>query len=89
MHLTTYFLTPFIVCSVIQQYSFLQFFILNLWFVKCIILFKKIIYFWLHRPSYTVAYGILDPQPGMEHKSLALAGRFLTIGPPEKSSIIL
>ena len=37
------------------------------------------------RLSCTEAYGILVPGPGIEPMSSALAGRFLTTGPPEKS----
>lgn len=35
--------------------------------------------------SYSVACGILFPPPGIEPTSLALHGRFLTTGLPEKS----
>ena len=38
-----------------------------------------------HRPSSSMARGILVPGPGMELVSPELAGRFLTLGPPEKS----
>ena len=38
-----------------------------------------------HRPSSSMARGILVPRPGMELVSPELAGRFLTLGPPEKS----
>ena len=38
-----------------------------------------------HRPSSSMARGILVPRPGMEPVSPELAGRFLTFGPPEKS----
>ena len=37
------------------------------------------------RLSCTEAYGILVPGPGIEPMSSALAGRFLTTGPPGKS----
>ena len=38
-----------------------------------------------HRLSCPVACGILIPGPGIEPMSPALAGRFLTTGPPGKS----
>ena len=38
-----------------------------------------------HRLSCSMARGILVPGPGMEPVSPELAGRFLTLGPPEKS----
>ena len=58
------------------------------------ILFLKylFIYFWLHRVlvaarglSCPAACGILVPRPGIEPASPALAGGFLTTGPPGKS----
>ena len=39
-----------------------------------------------HRPSSSMARGILAPGPGMEPVSPELAGRFLTLGPPESPS---
>ena len=39
----------------------------------------------MHKLSCTVACGILSDQPKIAPMSLALAGRFLTSGPPEKS----
>jgi len=38
-----------------------------------------------HGLSFSEACGILVPPPGTELTSLALQGRFLTIGPPGKS----
>ena len=38
-----------------------------------------------HRLSFSVAGGILVPQPGIELAFLALQGRSLTTGPPRKS----
>ena len=39
--------------------------------------------------SFSVACGILAPQPGTEPTSSALQVRFLTIGPPGKSQLFI
>ena len=42
-----------------------------------------------HGPSCPAACGILVPGPGIEHVSPALAGKFLTNGPPGKSPVLV
>ena len=42
-----------------------------------------------HGLSCPAACGILVPRPGIEHVSLALAGRFLATGPPGKSLVLV
>ena len=42
----------------------------------------------VHRLSCPEARGILVPRPGIEPMSPALAGRFLTTGPPGKSCLL-
>ena len=42
-----------------------------------------------HELDFPLAFGILVPQPGTEPECPALAGGFLTTGPPGKSPFIL
>ena len=42
-----------------------------------------------HGPNCSAACGILVPGPGIEHVSPALAGKFLTNGPPGKSPVLV
>ena len=43
----------------------------------------------VHRLSFSVAYGVLLPPPGVKPSSPALQGRFLTTGPAGKVPVML